>query len=571
MNRLLIFVLVWCLQQTASAASAPAFELKRWGTGEPVRLADFAGQIVVLDFFAYWCVPCHTASKEIEEKIQKHYEARKGNPHGVPVRVVSINVEEGRPKDTEAFIKKHKLSFVLNDADGKTLRAFAGEALPHIVILDGTQSRPNEPVFTAVYTKNTFEGAEALRRVIDQLGSRKKTGASARMPNRPVATTTGERPHDRTRVLLAALAADGPGDAASGRGVTMGGTDGKSKRGWPEVVSRKLDLEAEGIVSSDVNLTQSTLAYGQKYATTEWTFSAAHSSIRLDYRPVAFDFLGTPASVRENRYSAQAGVRRRLGEDLTWLGSGGLYDGFTDYRSAWLAEYYQQQFTGLPNYVLPEPAGQSLGTGLRWEYLPATGFLQADFSFLKDTIAPGYEIDFSGLRRGRDELLTRSFGLTAENILGPRVRVLNEFRLAETTDREPRFSYQGSLNAALGEKWVLRVLGGTATEAPRFDAWYVGGTIEYEPAPAWLVSVSGRYYRDTGEIENSLFSNAAPGLKAWQVGVGLRYLWDTAALKLFAAPYFTRYEPFGIGTAFFANLYRNREWGIVQIAYSLEF
>jgi hypothetical protein len=41
--------------------------------------------------------------------------------------------------------------------------------------------------------------------------------------------------------------------------------------------------------------------------------------------------------------------------------------------------------------------------------------------------------------------------------------------------------------------------------------------------------------------------------------------------RLFAAPYATRYEPFGIGTAFFANLYRNRDWGLVQAAATFEF
>src|SRR5215470_4674406 len=48
----------------ASAETAPSFDLPRWQTGQRVRLEDFAGQILVLDFFAYWCVPCLTASKE---------------------------------------------------------------------------------------------------------------------------------------------------------------------------------------------------------------------------------------------------------------------------------------------------------------------------------------------------------------------------------------------------------------------------------------------------------------------------------------------------------------------------
>ena len=38
-----------------------------------------------------------------------------------------------------------------------------------------------------------------------------------------------------------------------------------------------------------------------------------------------------------------------------------------------------------------------------------------------------------------------------------------------------------------------------------------------------------------------------------------------------AGPYYTRYEPYGIGTAFFQNLYKNRSWLALQLAYTAEF
>ena len=60
-------------------------------------------------------------------------------------------------------------------------------------------------------------------------------------------------------------------------------------------------------------------------------------------------------------------------------------------------------------------------------------------------------------------------------------------------------------------------------------------------------------------------------MEAYQIGVGFRYLLERAALKLFVAPYFTRYEPFGLGTAFFQHLYQDRAWGIAQIACVFQF
>lgn len=340
-------------------------------------------------------------------------------------------------------------------------------------------------------------------------------------------------------------------------------------------VTQQLQVDSEGLFSSDIRLTQSSLAYGLKEGRLEINAGTSYNTFDLDYEPASFDFLGMPGHVAERRIAGAVNGRANLTDSLAFLFSGGLYDGFNDYRSAWLNEYYRQQFSGVTgfgdNYVTPSPKGESLSGGLRWEYLPTIGFVQGDVGYAHDEIAPGYEIDFTGLRRGRPNLYTASYHLAFENVLTRRIRVLNEFRLTGTTNREQRYSYQGSLNLAVGERWVVRAFGGYTQEAPAFAAHYFGGTVELEVASGWLLSVSGRHYRDTGEIENSNFSSAAPGLTAWQTGFGVRHAWGVHSVKLFAAPYFTRYEPTGIGTAFFQNLYRNRNWGLVQLAYAAEF
>ena len=125
------------LIHAAQPTAAPTFELSKWETGETVKLGDFAGEIVVLDFFAYWCVPCKRASQEVESGIQKYYAGKKGNPHGVPVRVISVNIEKDNPKQTAQFIKQTRAELVLNDFDGALLAKLGGAATPFLVITAG--------------------------------------------------------------------------------------------------------------------------------------------------------------------------------------------------------------------------------------------------------------------------------------------------------------------------------------------------------------------------------------------------------------------------------------------------
>jgi peroxiredoxin len=92
-------------------SKAPDWTLKA-PDGTSVSLAKLRGKVVVLDFWASWCLPCLQAMPS----VQRLYEKFKDKP----VAVFGINVGERSPDvDPAAFMKKHGFTYglLLNGAD----------------------------------------------------------------------------------------------------------------------------------------------------------------------------------------------------------------------------------------------------------------------------------------------------------------------------------------------------------------------------------------------------------------------------------------------------------------------
>jgi len=71
---------------------APDFSLTNLD-GDPVTLSDYAGQIVVLDFWATWCSPCIKSFPHLHEVIDRNQD------QGVVLLVVSLDKTAQRARN----------------------------------------------------------------------------------------------------------------------------------------------------------------------------------------------------------------------------------------------------------------------------------------------------------------------------------------------------------------------------------------------------------------------------------------------------------------------------------------
>lgn len=106
---------------------APAFSLSDL-SGKTVRLADYQGKVVLLDFWATFCGPCVKAMPRLQ-KLQDAY-----GPKGFSV--VGIATDEQGEKVVAPVAAKTKVQYPILISDPAAWKNYQVEALPALFLID---------------------------------------------------------------------------------------------------------------------------------------------------------------------------------------------------------------------------------------------------------------------------------------------------------------------------------------------------------------------------------------------------------------------------------------------------
>lgn len=105
--------------------AAPEFDLP--GRAHAIKLSDFKGKTVYLDFWASWCGPCRQSFPWMNE-MQTRY-GDKG------LKVIGVNLDQDS-NDAKAFLKNTPADFdVAFDPDGKVPSAYGVMGMPTSILI----------------------------------------------------------------------------------------------------------------------------------------------------------------------------------------------------------------------------------------------------------------------------------------------------------------------------------------------------------------------------------------------------------------------------------------------------
>lgn len=133
----------------SQGSAAPEFQLASL-SGQNVKLSDYRGKAVLLNFWATWCAPCKIEMPWFVD-LYKQYQ-----PQGL--EIVGVAMDDSGHDEIERFVKEMKVNYTILQGTEKVGDAYGGvQFLPETFIID----RNGKIVKTlfGIHSQSDFEDA----------------------------------------------------------------------------------------------------------------------------------------------------------------------------------------------------------------------------------------------------------------------------------------------------------------------------------------------------------------------------------------------------------------------------
>jgi peroxiredoxin len=106
---------------------APDFSLKSVG-GRSLRLSDYRGKIVLVNFWATWCAPCRVEMPSLVALYEKY--------HGQGVEIIGVSMDDGGQERVAKFAGEMKINYPILFGNQSVADGYGGlRLLPQTVLV----------------------------------------------------------------------------------------------------------------------------------------------------------------------------------------------------------------------------------------------------------------------------------------------------------------------------------------------------------------------------------------------------------------------------------------------------
>ena len=135
------------IKPLAERQSAPTFELKD-ATGAKATLADYKDKVVLLNFWATWCVPCRAEIPWFQEFDKKYKDQG--------FAVLGVSMDEDGWGIVKPYVEERKITYRIVIGDEHVSTMYGGiDALPTTFLID--REGKIAAIHTGLVSKATYE------------------------------------------------------------------------------------------------------------------------------------------------------------------------------------------------------------------------------------------------------------------------------------------------------------------------------------------------------------------------------------------------------------------------------